>query len=107
MAGGPPLHICARCSVAWAPDEKSVYLGFGARVYRVMLPLRKAFPPLPPAGIESEAGLKAIPGATLLADFGIVSMTSDLQNVVASADPSTYEYVKATVHRNLYRIPIP
>ena len=106
IAGGSPLRICDGCIVIWSPDAKYICVLFGDKVFRVRLPSGKAFPPLPPAGIQSETELKTIPGATLFVALGMDAPT-DYGLVVVGTDPSTYAFVKATVHRNLYRIPIP
>jgi len=106
IGGGPPLRVCNDCWLTWSPDAKFIYLILGNKMYRVRLPPGKAFPPLPPAGIQSETELKAIPGATLFVSSGMESMSSDYERTVIGTDPSTYAFVKATVHRNLYRIPI-
>jgi Tol biopolymer transport system component len=106
MTGGPPLRVCNACSVVWSRDAKSIYVVFGSRVYRVTLSSGKVFPPLPAAGIQSETELKTIPGATLFVSSGMESM-SDYGRIAVGTDPSSYAFVRATVHRNLYRIPIP
>jgi hypothetical protein len=106
IAGGTPLRICSACSVMWPSDARSIYVAFPAGIYRVPLPSGKAFPPLPAAGFQSETDLKTIPGVTLSGSSGFgVNSPSGL--IAIGKDPSTYAFVKATVHRNLYRIPIP
>ena len=108
LAGGPPLLVCADCWMAWSPDAKFIYLILRSKVYRVRLPLGKAFPPLPPAGIQSETEIKAIPGATMVVSSGMDTTSGFGPLAIAiGADPSSYAFVKATTHRNLYRIPIP
>jgi hypothetical protein len=94
--------------MAWSPDAKFIYLILRSKVYRVRLPLGKAFPPLPPAGIQSETEIKAIPGATLVVSSGMDTTSGfGLLAIAVGADSSSYAFVKATTHRNLYRIPIP
>jgi eukaryotic-like serine/threonine-protein kinase len=106
VAGGRPLRVCADCLALWPPDAKSIYIVLRSGIYRVTLPPGEAFPPLPAAGIQSETDLKTIPGATLFGSPG--SELVDAFGLIAfGRDPSTYAFVKATVHRNLYRIPIP
>jgi len=106
IAGGPFVPICVPCWVTWAPDTKSIYIGFAGKMYRAPLPPGKMLPRLPPAGIEKEADMKTIPGATL-----VVSMEADsgspFQSIVMSRDPAVYALVKTEIHRNLYRIPLP
>ena len=48
--------------------------------------------------------LKKIPGAKLSSH---TESTVEYGGVTPGIDPSTYAFVKWTVHRNLYRIPIP
>lgn len=106
VAGGAPLRICYTCGVTWQPDAKFIYVDLAGKVYRVRLPSGKAFPPLPPAGIQSEAELKAIPGATVFISSGMDANSFKVP-IVIGADPSSYVFIKSAVHRNLYRIPIP
>jgi len=106
LTGGPPLRICYACAVMWPPDAKSIYVDLAGKIFRVRLPAGSAFPPLPPAGIQSESELKTIPGATVFISSGMASINRAVP-VVIGADPSSYAFIKATVHRNLYRIPIP
>ncbi len=107
IPGGPPLRLCGGCWVRWSPDAKSIYFVLGNRIYRVTLSSGKSFPPLAPAGIQSEADLKTIPGATLFVSSGMESTSSDFGRIAVGTGPSSYAFVRATVHRNLYRIPIP
>jgi hypothetical protein len=104
LAGGVPVRICTDCAVSWPPDEKSIYIADGKTICRVPLPSGMAFPPLPAGGIQSEADLKKIPGAKLSSNTESVT---EYGAVSPGMDPSTYAIVKWTVHRNLYRIPIP
>ena len=113
IAGGAPLRICDACSVNWPPDQKFLYVGIGRKTYRLLLPPGQAFPILPAGGIKSETDLHALSGIQLLTDTKPSEMP-DLPRdkytaglITPSTDPSTYAFVRATVHRNLYRIPIP
>ena len=106
LAGGPPMRICSDCWITWSPDARFIYVVLHSKIYRVRLPLGKAFPPLPPAGIQSETEIKTIPGATLFVSSGM-DTTSDYGLIAIGADPSSYAFVRAATHRNLYRIPIP
>ena len=112
LNGGPPVRVCYGCVVAWSPDGRFIYFAFGSKVYRVKLPPGRALPPLPAGGIQSEAQVEAIPDATLLVSSGAESMKNHeplvigVERITIGADPSTYAFVRATVHRNLYQIPI-
>jgi Tol biopolymer transport system component len=103
-AGGSPLRVCGDCWVSWPPDQKSIYIAEGRTICRVPLPSGQAFPPLPPAGIRSEADLKTIPGAKVSSSTESIDEFPDIS---PSVDPLTYAFVKGSVHRNLYRIPLP
>jgi Tol biopolymer transport system component len=108
LAGGPPMPICSDCWTVWSPDAKFIYFAVVSqgKIYRVRLPPGKAFPPLPPDGIQSETEIKTIAGATLFVSSGVDTATEH-GLIAIGADPSSYAFVRADTHRNLYRIPIP
>ena len=101
--GGPPVRVCDRCRVAWAPDGKYFYIHLGdmeegiARTYAIPLRRGSMLPDLPPGGVKSSDDLKKLPSA------------QTIDEVVASpgTSPSTYAFTKTSVHRNLFRIPLP
>jgi len=103
VRGGDPRRIC-NGPVDWAPDGRFLYLGI-QRASRaghgktVALPIApgESLPHLPPLGIQSLSEALSFPGARVVERYGISP----------SSDPSVYAYVKSTVHRNLYRIPLP
>ncbi|HYM12351.1 MAG TPA: protein kinase [Bryobacterales bacterium] len=98
---GASVRICDSCDAGWAPDGKWLYLTFGfmGRPVTVAVPLRpgQALPVLPPEGISSPQQAAALPGARMIEKSGIA----------AGLDPSVYAFTRRSVHRNLYRIPIP
>jgi Tol biopolymer transport system component len=104
LEGGPVRHICATCSATWSPDGKYFYLAFVLRsrtdpsggTLAIPVPSGETLPPLPTAGIHSEAEGLAIPGARVI----------DQGDIIARPDPSTYAYVKTTMHANLFRLPL-
>jgi len=106
LAGGHPLYFSTNCFPIWSGDAKSILLAMPDKIYRVPLLPGKALPPLPDAGIQTEADIKAIRGATVFLPLGMGSK-SDLGLLALGRDPSTYAIVKSSVHRNLYQIPIP
>jgi hypothetical protein len=57
----------------------------------------ETLPKLPPSGIREPEDANAIPGTHLL-DGWFIS---------PGPEPSVFAYVKTTMHRNLYRIPLP
>jgi hypothetical protein len=60
------------------------------------VPPGETFPDLPASGIRGQADAGAFPGARLIDGWGISP----------APDPSVFAYVKTTVHRNLFRIPL-
>ena len=110
--GGAPLQLCDRCLVRWAPDGKVLYVSFltwdanGAehresekphKTFAIPLTHSQAFDALAARGFKSEAQLAAIPGVRVI----------DQPFVLPGPEPSVYAFPRETVHRNLYRVPIP
>ena len=64
-----------------------------------VVPVRpgQPLPPLPPAGLQSDADLARLPGAHPIDRF----------DIYPSPAPSAYAFVQQSVNRNLYRIPLP
>ncbi len=102
---GYPRPICVGwCSADWAPDGKFFYIGLPPNSGRpraitlaIPVPEGETLPRLPSSGIRGPEDAKALPGTRLL-DGWFLS---------PGPDPSTFAYVKTTMHRNLYRIPVP
>ena len=69
-------------------------LGWGT--YVVPLLAGQLFPKLPPIGIASKADVEALPGAKYMDSFGLPGETGDV-----------YAFNRASVHRNLFQIPLP
>jgi DNA-binding winged helix-turn-helix (wHTH) protein/Tol biopolymer transport system component len=105
IRGGSPRRICMGwCSAAWAPDGKFLYIGLppnsglpSAKTLAIPVPAGEMLPRLPSSGIRGAEDAKAIRGTRLL----------DGWFIAPGPDPSTFAYVKTTMHRNLYRIRIP
>lgn len=101
LQGGSPVTICSGgCAVGWATNGTSIafhFYVFGPGK-TVIVPLRRGtvFPPLPVSGLESVSEAASLPGAKIIEG-----------DARPGPDPSIYASVRATVHRNLYRIPIP
>jgi dipeptidyl aminopeptidase/acylaminoacyl peptidase len=104
VAGGAPRRICSGCVVIWAPDGRYLYLSVQAgsrtspgKTRLVPLPpgemLPKSTNPLGMVGLDDPA---AFPGSRLIDGYGISP----------GPDPAVFAYVKTTVHRNLFRIPL-
>jgi WD40 repeat protein len=104
IRGDPSRRICTWCSVDWSPDGKIFYMGLSpnshtTRGTTLAIPVAagETIPKLPSWGIRGPEDAKAVPGTRLL-DGWFLS---------PGPDPSTFAYVKTTMHRNLYRIPVP
>jgi DNA-binding winged helix-turn-helix (wHTH) protein/Tol biopolymer transport system component len=105
-AGGDPRQILrySTPAVRWSADGKFFYLGVqgnsltsAGTTVAIPVPPGESLPDLPPSGIGGLEDAKALPGARVL----------DRWNIAPGPDPSIFVYTKTTVHRNLYRIPIP
>jgi len=106
LEGGAPVRICSGlCVVRWSLDGKSMFfsviggsqgqvLGWGT--YTVPLAPGQMFPKLPPTGLASKAEAAALPGAKPLDAF-----------VLPGQHETIYAFSRSTVHRNLFRIPLP
>ncbi len=105
LDGGPPRRICAGgCPVRWSPDMRYLYISVSRGSSTtpgktVVLPVStgETFPDLPASGIRDLSEAAASPGSRVIDGYG----------VVPGPDPSVLAFVKATVHRNLYRVPLP
>ena len=103
VAGGSPQRICSGCVIKWAPDGKFLYMSLQrpsltelGKTRVIPLPPGKMFPALPPSGMLGIDDAQLIPGSRLIDTYGISP----------SPNPSVYAYVKTTMHRNLFRIPV-
>ncbi len=106
------MQLCDRCRVRWAPDGKFLCVSFRTweangteqhesekphKTFMIPLTNSKTFADLAARGFKSEAQLAALPGVRVI----------DQPFVMLSPGPSVYAFAKETVHRNLYRIPLP
>lgn len=100
-AGGISLNDI---EVRWSGDGRSIYFrlqateepGATGRTYTVPLRHGQVWPDIPERGIRSEAELAKLPGASLLNAFDAPGPT-----------PQIYAFVRMTVQRNLFRVPVP
>jgi serine/threonine protein kinase len=102
IAGGTPQRICS-CTVMWGPDGKFLYLfvqkpSLADPGKTLVIPLQpgEMLPKLPALGMPRSYDPKLLPGSYLTEPYGMSP----------SSDPSVYAYVKTTMHRNLFRIPL-
>jgi Tol biopolymer transport system component len=105
LHGGTAQRICNACYGGWTPNGSYLVLDwFGAGAMDAnrktfAIPLRdgRMLPPLPPNGIKSRSDLDSISGLRVI----------DHPFAVPGPDLATYAYTRTSVHRNLYRIPLP
>ena len=104
IGGGAPRRICEGvCPAAWAPDGKFFYVGVTkssltslGKTVAIPIPPGEALPKLPASGIRGLEDVSAFRDARLIDGWGFSP----------GPDPSIFAYVKTTVHRNLFRIPL-
>jgi serine/threonine protein kinase/Tol biopolymer transport system component len=99
--GGEPVRLCSRCSAAWSWDTRYLYVSprlmFEDSGRSAAIPFDHG----PPRGLSGGStdfltSLKGLSGVRFI----------DHSTVVPGADSATYAFVKLTVHRNLYRVPL-
>jgi serine/threonine protein kinase len=92
------------CPVAWSPDGRYVYVEIVpasrenplGRTAAIPVPPGESFPSIPPAKVYHPEEWAKIPGVKMV----------EHDNIAPGPDPSTYAYIKASVHANLFRIPL-
>jgi hypothetical protein len=104
--GGPAIRVCNFCGIGWGPDGKVLYLRFrdigemgGGKVIAIDLPPGKDLPALPPNGVTSIEDARGLGAAAEIDMAGKVIFAP-------GPDSSTYAYVRMTIQRNLFRIPL-
>jgi len=104
VTGGGPTTLCyGDCLADWSPDGRFIRISLmehagdsGARTargYAIPLPRGEMLPRLPAAGIHNLADLARLPGARPFA--------------AGNRGDTVYAFTKESIHRNIYRIPIP
>jgi dipeptidyl aminopeptidase/acylaminoacyl peptidase len=103
VAGGTPQRICGCISVRWAPDGKFLYLSVQrpslshpGKTRVIPLPSGEMLPTLRPLGMLASDDPQLFAGSYLI----------EASDISPSPDPALYAYVKTTMHRNLFRIPL-
>lgn len=112
VRGGAPVFIAAAGAeylgdiyVQWSPDGRRILLpintvavpvGTANRTYVVPLPPGQMFPHTRAGGLQSEAELAALPGARLISELDVVS----------GPGIDEYAFVRTTMQRNLFRVPL-
>lgn len=103
--GNSPRRICNNpCVAKWAPDGRFLYVGLRpgsqtspGKTVAIPIPSGETFPNLPATGIRGLDEGAALPGASVIERW----------NISPGPDPSVYAYLKTTVQRNLFRVPLP
>jgi hypothetical protein len=103
IEGGEPKRLCVGyCMPQWAPDGRHLYVSLEhARVYSrkiaaIPLPPRRSLPDLPGSGIQSFAELAALADGHIIEHGGFAP----------GLNPEMFAYVRVTMHRNLFRVPV-
>ena len=96
--GGRAVSVCTECEADWAPGGMLfVVRGFTQpRSLVIALAPGEALPRLPPGGLRSEADA---------AGLHVVSADDGFR--YPGRDASQYAYVKWSIQRNIYRVPLP
>ena len=105
-AGGFPVPICIFCSAGWGPGGRFHYLRFrgvgemgqGKVIAIGLLPGRE-LPALPRSGMKSIEDTKRL---NIVSEVDTTGMTF----FVPGPNPTVYAFARATVQRNLFRIPL-
>jgi hypothetical protein len=100
------ILICrGLCFPSWSPDGKTFILGLLTGMtssagyfttFAIPLVSHKVIPALPDQGIKSEEDIRGLKGFKVT--DGVAYFASDT---------SVYAYTRSSIHRNLYRIPVP
>jgi eukaryotic-like serine/threonine-protein kinase len=114
LQGGTPVIITSNAAgspsfadinVQWSPDGRQIFIPVNTalvpvrtagRTYVLPLPRGHMFPQIPTGGLQSEAELAALPGAHLISQL----------DLVPGPGPGEYAFLRATMQRNLFRIPL-
>jgi DNA-binding winged helix-turn-helix (wHTH) protein/Tol biopolymer transport system component len=104
VCGGVPVRICqGACFPNWDSSARFFYVGLEApssagpgKTLAIPVPAGKVFPKLPEGGFTGHENLAEFPGSRVVAGWAISP----------GPDPSVYAYVKRSMQRNLFRIPL-
>ncbi len=105
LDGRPPIQICNMlCSPTWSPDGRYLYLQIpdksgqnsNVRTAAIPIPPGETLPRLPPQAVRDPNEWAKVPGVKIL----------EQTYIAPSLTPSTYAYIKPSMHANLFRIPL-
>jgi eukaryotic-like serine/threonine-protein kinase len=104
--GGAATRLCAFCSVGWGTGGKLFYLRFrnvgalgGGRTVAIGLPEGQELPPFGTLGLNSVEELGRL---NIIASIDM----KDIAIFAPGPDPGKFAYVRTTIQRNLFRIPL-
>jgi len=118
VGGGPARELCDRCGVAWSDDGKSLLVGYSTwdaagskqktarkpdQLFVLTLPDDASIVALAGHELETADTLARVTGARGIPGFQV---RPDIC-IRPGATGSGFAYCKASVHRNIYRIPLP
>ena len=106
--GGAPRRLCDLCAppwgtepppfyFGWVPNGEFVYWNFTNTTYAIPLQSGRLLPEIPAGGIQSKAGVAALPGARVV---------SEVDRSFPGPNPSMYAFVQVSTQRNIYRVPV-
>lgn len=106
LGGGGPVLINTGSAWywKWSNDQKLLYVSvpessmamLTGRTYVIPLAPDRTLPPIPNGGFQADSDLAKLPGVR----------TIDLFDVAPGPTPDVYAFSRASVQRNLYRIPL-
>jgi serine/threonine protein kinase len=100
LGGGKPIMIGSNTALHWSRSGDSLWISGGAvsdgQTYIIPLRPGELLPPIPDDGFHSEEEIVRLPGAHKINSGGAPGPSLDV-----------YAFLRSTVQRNLYRIPIP
>jgi Tol biopolymer transport system component len=112
--GTAPRPICgSHCYAMWSGDGTAMRFTYIAAGKVVILPIRsgQVFPDLPQNGSQSISDIERLPGARVVEGGDVIRMiegsTGNSGEVTPGPGGSSYAYQRISVHRDLYRVPLP
>jgi hypothetical protein len=107
VQSGASVRICTQCYAAWSHDDKFFYVriraegtGEGGTLFVIAQVPGHPVPNFPPHGVDQEEDFLGLPLVQKLETEGI-------SHISFGRDTSIYAFSRVSVHRNLYRIPLP
>jgi len=103
LDGGPAQRICdGLCTATWSPDGRYFYVEIAnasrdnpiGRTIAIPVPTGETLPPIPADAVHHPTEWEKVPGVKIV----------EHDNIAPGPNPSTYAYVKPSVHANLFRI---